>query len=89
MLTLTDAYYIKCVTFSFVSDERREEIHEICFDQLEETSIERTSETVTVGKKNLLAKTCMLCLTYNGGQKVMLPVKDDIYAEEFAASFRK
>lgn len=89
MLFLTDAFYIKTVTFSFISDEKKKETFEIPFDTLEDVTVERDRFPLTVGKKQFTAKTCRLCLRYDGGKLLHLPANDDIYTDEFANNLKR
>lgn len=84
IMLLTDAFYAKVREFSFVSDEKTERIEEILFESLERIEIVRGTCPIDFGKATYLAKTCELVFTYDGGKTLSLPVKDDIYAEEFA-----
>ena len=84
MMVLTDAFYIKAREFSFVSDEKTARDEEILFASIEKIEIVRQARELTFGKVKYNAKTCELVITYDGGKTCTLPVKDDIYAEEFA-----
>lgn len=86
---LTDAFYIKTSTFSFISDEKKKETHEILFDTLEDVTVERDRISLTSGKNSFLAKTCQLCIHYDGGKRLLLPAKDDIYTDEFANDLKR
>lgn len=84
MLVLTDAFYLKTREFSFVSDEKESRDEEFYFAEIEKIEILRETRPISFGKVTHTAKTCELVITYGGGKKRALPVKDDIYAEEFA-----
>ena len=90
MLYLNDAFYIKTLAFSFISDKKELSVHEIYYDSLEDVTVERDRKTITtVNNKRFLAKTCFLCLTYDGGKQLRLPAKDDIYTDEFAETLKR
>lgn len=89
MLLLTDAFYIKTVTFSFVSDEKKKETLEIPFASLEDVTVERNKFPLPCGKNTYTAKTCHLCLLYDGGNRLCLPAKDDIYTDELADGLKR
>lgn len=90
MLYLNDAFYIKTLAFSFISDKKELSVHEIYYDSLEDVTVERDRKTITtVNNKRFLAKTCFLCLTYDGGKQLRLPAKDDIYTDEFAEALKR
>ena len=89
MLLLTDAFYIKTSTFSFISNEKNKETHEILYSALEDITVERDRINLTSGKSRFLAKTCHLCLHYDGGKSLLLPAKDDIYTDEFANDLKR
>ena len=76
--------FIKAREFSFVSDEKTTRDEEILFASIEKIEIVRQARDLTFGKVTYNAKTCELVITYDGGKTCTLPVKDDIYAEEFA-----
>ncbi len=90
LLKLTDAYYIKILNFSFVSEEKELSIHEIPFDALEDVTVVRDRKTVTaINRKQFSAKTCFLCFVYDGGKQVLLPANDDIYTDDLAEKLKK
>lgn len=90
MLFLNDAFYIKILSFSFVSDQKETATYDIYYETLEDVTVERDRKTVTtVNNKKFLAKTCFLCLTYDGGKQLLLPAKDDIYTDEFAENLKR
>ena len=60
MLILSDAFYIRSRSFSFVSDEKHESEIEIPFSSIEKIEIERDSESFQIGKKEFVTKTCFL-----------------------------
>ena len=89
MKFLTDAFYVKALTFSLISDEKSTETYEIPFSVLEDVIVEREKRTLTMGKKQFAAKVCHLCLIYDGGKRLNLPVKDDIYTDKFAEELKR
>ena len=89
MLFLTDAFYIKTSTFSFISNEKKKETYEILFDTLEDITVVRDRIDLTSGKNRFSAKTCHLCIHYDGGQLLSIPAKDDIYTDEFANDLKR
>ena len=88
MLILNDALLIRSSAFSFISDEKHNSEIEIPFSAIEKIEIERQTETFTVGKKELMAKTCFLVITHEGVQ-TRLPRKDDIYADELIVTLNR
>ena len=86
---MTDAFYIKKHTFSFVSDEKSDTVHEIAFDRVEALTIERDSFSLSYQKNTYTAKTCFLVITHDGGNRFLLHIKDDIYAEELVEKLKK
>lgn len=88
MLILNDALLIRSSAFSFISDEKHNSEIEIPFSAIEKIEIERQTETFTVGKKELTAKTCFLVITHEGVQ-TRLPRKDDIYADELIVTLNR
>lgn len=90
MLFLNDGFYIKRLCFSFVSDRKELSVFDIPYHTLEDISIQRERKTTTtINGKKLLVKTCFLCLTYHEGEKLLLPCKDDIYADEFVEDIKR
>lgn len=88
MLILSDAFYIRSRSFSFVSDEKHESEIEIPFSSIEKIEIERDSESFQIGKKEFVTKTCFLIITHEGAQ-TRLPRKDDIYADELIITLNR
>lgn len=84
MMILTDAFYVKMREFSFVSDDVSNRDEEILFSEIESIGVVRDTQSLTFGKGSYTARTCNLVITYNGGKTCALPIKDDIYAEQFA-----
>lgn len=82
MVTLTDGFYVKVLHFSFISDEHEIVSYDIPFSSLESITAERKSFNLMKNQVPYPTKTCYLVLTYEGGKKVKLPAKDDIYLEE-------
>ena len=89
MRFLTDAFYVKTLTFSMISDEKSTETYEIPFSALEEVTVEREKRTLAMDKKQFDCKICRLCLIYDGGKRLTLPAKDDIYTDEFAEELKR
>lgn len=89
MRLLTDAFYIKSVTFSFISDEKRKETFEIPFALLEDVRVERDQFPLSSGKNSYRAKTCHFCFVYDGGKQLRLPAIDDIYTDEYASDLKR
>ena len=88
MLILTDAFYIRSCSFSFIADEKHQSELEIPFSAIEKIEIERNSQSYQIGKKELVAKTCFLVITHEGIQ-TKLPRKDDIYADELIVTLNR
>ena len=88
MLILNDALLIRSSAFSFIADEKHDNEIEIPFSAIEKIEIERQTETFTIGKKELVAKTCFLVITHEGIQ-TRLPRKDDIYADELIVTLNR
>lgn len=79
---LKDAFYVVVRTFSLTSDEEREEIYDIRFDTIESLAIEKEKKTLTSGKNTFEIKDCHLVITYDGGKRLALPKKDDIFNDD-------
>lgn len=88
MLILNDALFVRSSAFSFIADEKHESELEIPFSTIEKIEIERQTETVVVGKKELAVKTCFFVITHEGIQ-TRLPRKDDIYADELIVTLNR
>lgn len=88
MLILNDALFIRSRSFSFVADEQHESEMEIPFSIIEKIEIDRQTQSFSVGKKELVAKTCFLVITHEGIQ-TRLPRKDDIYADELIVTLNR
>lgn len=82
MQVLKDAYYVVVRTFSLVSDDETEEIYDIRFDTVEKIEIEKEKKTLTFEKKTFDVKDCRLVITYDGGKRLALPKKDDIFNDD-------
>jgi hypothetical protein len=89
MVTLNDGFYVKMLHFSFISDEHEIVAYDVPFSLLESITAERKSFNLMKGEVPHPAKTCHLVLTYDGGKKVKLPAKDDIYLEEQIEKLKK
>ena len=89
MLFLSDAFYIKTSTFSFISPEKSKETYEIPFSAVEDVTVEREHFQLTCGKNTFLAKPCHLCIFYDGGKALRLPAPDDIYTDDFVAEIKR
>lgn len=89
MVVLNDAYYVKMLHFSFVSEDFEIVTHDIPFSLIENIEVERQRFGLTSGKTRYLAKTCHLVFTYDGGKRAMLPANDDIYIDELAEKLKK
>ena len=90
MLFLNDAFYIKTLSFSFISDKKETATYDIPYDSLEDVTVERDRRTMTtLNNKKIMAKTCFLCMTYDGGKQLRLPANDDIYTDELAEAFKR
>lgn len=89
MLFLTDAFYIKTSTFSFISNEKKKETYEIRFDALTDVTVERERFNLKSGKNTYVAKTCHVAIRYDGEKILRLPAKDDIYTDEFVNDLRR
>ena len=89
LVTLTDGFYVKTLHFSFLSEEQATVAYDVPFSLLESITAERKSFNLMKGEVPHPAKTCHLVLTYDGGKKVKLPAKDDIYLEEQIEKLKK
>ena len=90
LLTLNDAFYIKTMAFSFVSDKSEAATYDVPFAALEDATVLRERKLITTANnKKVMAKTCFLCLTYDGGKTLLLPAKDDIYTDEYADNLKR
>lgn len=78
---LQDAFYIKAKTFSFISPDYEDKTYEIFFDQVEKIEVKRWKAEYRRGKKAYPVKHCALFITYDGGKQLILPRRDDIYAD--------
>ena len=89
MVTLTDGFYVKILHFSFLSDEHEIVAYDIPFASLESITAERKNINLMKGQVPYPAKTCHLVFTYDGGKKVKLPAKDDIYLDELIEKLKR
>ena len=89
LLLLTDGLYIKCRGFSLLSDEVNEETVDILAKDIEAMEVVRTDERYTYRKKEYHVKPCRLSVTYDSGKQILLPMNDDVYADEFVAKLKK
>jgi hypothetical protein len=89
MVTLNDGFYVKMLHFSFISDEHEIVAYDVPFSLLESITVERKNVNLMKSQVPYPAKTCCLVLTYDGGKKVKLPAKDDIYLEEEIEKLKK
>ena len=90
VIVLKDAFYLKKMTFSLVSDEKTQQTFDIPFDSIHDITVERETFFVGTGEKNQFrAKTCFLAITYGEGEKLLLPTPDNAYVEEFADKMKR
>ena len=89
LVTLTDGFYVKTLHFSFISEEQAIVAYDVPFSSLESITAERKSFNLMKGEVPYPAKTCYLVLTYDGGKKVKLPSKDDIYLDDLIEKLKK
>ena len=89
MVELNDAFYIKTLRFSLISDEKETAVYDVPFASLEQIEVVRERFSLTSGKNRFLAKTCHLVFTYDGGKQVLLPANDDIYTDEYAENLKR
>lgn len=89
MVTLIDGFYIKTLHFSFLSEEQETATYDILFSSLESITAERKSLELMMGQMPMPAKTCHLVFTYDGGKKVRIPAKDDIYLEDLIERLKR
>lgn len=89
MVTLNDGFYIKTLHFSFLSEEQEIVAYDVPFSSLESITAERKSFNLMKNQVPYPAKTCHLVFTYDGGKKVKLPAKDDIYLEDLIEKLKK
>ena len=89
-VVLKDAFYLKKMTFSLVSDEKAQQTFDIPFDSIQDITVERESFFVGTGEKNQFrAKTCFIVITYGENEKLLLPTPDNAYVEEFADKMKR
>ena len=89
MYPLTDAFLIKCKTFSLVSDEETVEAYEIPFDEVEEIETVSERRTLRSGKKAYSVKICHFVITYDGGKTLALISTDDAAIDELIVRLKK
>ena len=89
MVTLTDGFYVKTLHFSFISEEQEIVAYDVSFSSLESITAERKTLELMKGQMPMPAKTCHLVFTYDGGKKVRIPAKDDIYLEDLIEKLKK
>ena len=89
MVELNDAFYIKTLRFSLISDEKETAVYDVPFASIEQIEVVRERFSLTSGKNRFLAKTCHLVFTYDGGKQVLLPANDDIYTDEYAEALKR
>lgn len=89
LVTLNDGFYVKTLHFSFISEEQAIVAYDVPFSSLESITAERKSFNLMKGEVPYPAKTCYLVLTYDGGKKVKLPSKDDIYLDDLIEKLKK
>ena len=90
MVVLNDAFYVKTLTVSLVSDEKKTETLDIPFSSIQ--SIESTSQSFNVGnngKSQYRVKSCYIVIIYGEGQQLLLPAKDDAYLDQVILSLKK
>ncbi|MBQ9132783.1 MAG: hypothetical protein IJX62_10005 [Clostridia bacterium] len=89
MKVLNDAFYLKNTVFSLVEDSVTEQLLDIPFSSVTSITVERERKNYPVGKKQYPASTCYVVFTYNDGQRLLLPQKDDIYVDELIEKLQK
>lgn len=90
MVVLSDAFYLKKRTFSFITDEKINETLDIPFDSIKDIEIIRNTLMVGHGDKpQHRVKTCHIAITYGDGQQILLPKKDDVYIDDFVLELKK
>ena len=87
---LSDAFYIKKIKFSMVSDEKSAETFDIPFSSISDITIERDAFTITsADKKTYPVKNCHMVIIYGDGQNLLLPKQDDAFVEDFANDLKR
>ena len=89
MVELNDAFYVKALRFSLISDEKELRIYDVPFASIEQIEVVRDRVSITSGKNRFLAKTCHIVFTYDGGKQMILPANDDIYTDEYVENLKR
>ncbi|MBQ3014063.1 MAG: hypothetical protein IJD75_02840 [Clostridia bacterium] len=90
LIVLKDAFYLKKLTFSLVTEEKQEQTFDISFDSIQRIEVLRDTFFVGKGEKNeYRAKTCFIAISYGEGEQLLLPTPDNAYVEELAETLKK
>ncbi len=89
MRLLTDAFYVKTVTFSLTEDRETVETHDILFSSVEDIAMESDEMTVPCGKETVHISLSHLTITYDDGKKLFLICHDDAYSEELIQKLKR
>ena len=90
MILLKDAFYIKKLTFSLISEEKDLQTFDIPFDSIRSISVARDAFFVGTGEKNQYrAKTCFIVISYGENEELRLPTPDNAYVEDLAETLTK
>ncbi len=89
MHLLTDAFYIKTLRFSLVSDKESLEIYDIPFTAVEDIAVEHREKELPFKKQILVIKEHRYIITYDGGKTLAIVAKNDAYAEDLAEKLKK
>ena len=90
MILLKDAFYVKKLTFSLISEEKDLQTFDIPFDSIRSISVARDAFFVGTGEKNQYrAKTCFIVISYGENEELRLPTPDNAYVEDLAETLTK
>lgn len=90
MILLKDAFYVKKLTFSLISEEKDLQTFDIPFDSIRSISVARDAFFVGTGEKNQYrAKTCFIVISYGENEELLLPTPDNAYVEDLAETLTK
>lgn len=85
---LSDAFYIKSRTFSFLSDQATEKTYDLRFSEVRDIVVNRKTVSVSSPRDAFRVQICRICFLLKDGTHVALHCKDDIYAEELAQKLK-
>ncbi len=85
---LSDAFYIKSRTFSFLSDQATEKTYDLPFSEIRDIVANRKTISVSSPRTSFRTRVCRICFLLKDGTHVALHRDDDIYADELAQKLK-